>query len=588
MVEAERKNSKGEPSETLNDYQWRELRDLLTGPERKRLEEISARLDDPVHQAKAIGKVLPDAITLGSNDDRIAKALQPNIDVALKSSVQKNPKAIADAIFPVLGPAIRKAIVATLMGMIQSLNHALNESVSVRGLKWRWEAFRSQRPYAEIVLLKTLVYRVEQIFLIHRRTGVVLVQVAADLVELQDPDLISGMLTAIQDFVNDSFRNEDGEMLDTLRMDGDHSVWIEQGTEAVLCVVIRGTPPLELRDRFRALLDQIHHLFEKQWSQFDGDVSAFAMVRPKLEEALDVKEMVPKRRVSPVIWILAAAIVAIMVFGAWFEYGQRQKWHRLIGLLRSEPGIVLLKSERENDRFLIEGFKDPLARDPEELIVGSRIDAEKIKSRWLPFYAMDDDFILRRSEQILQPPQGVVMAVSNGVLDVSGEAPHRWIKRLDRYATSIAGVENIRRNLLADADMGALRRLRQQLEGQEIYFNTGRNEPDSGQDKVVDRTADLIRQLQALQEQMEVQVRIAVIGHADPTGNPDFNFNLSQQRATGVLRLLMARKVDPLTLFATGIPEHRAAAEGTSRDLELFRKVTFKLMVTEGQVKIDD
>ncbi len=588
MVEAGRKDSKREPSETPDVYQWRELRDLLNGPERQHLEEISDHLNDPVYQAKAISKVLSEAITLGSKNDRIAKALQPNIDVALKASVQKNPKAITDAIFPVLGPAIRKAIVATLMRMIQSLNHTLNQSVSVRGLQWRWEAFRSRRPYAEIVLLKTLIYRVEQIFLIHRRTGVVLVQAAADLVELQDPDLISGMLTAIQDFVNDSFRNEGEEMLDTLRMDGDHSVWIEQGAEAVLCVVIRGTPPLELRDRLRALLDEIHHLFEKQWPQFDGDVSAFAMVKPKLEEALDVKEMVPKRRVSPLIWILVAAIVAIIGFGVWFEYGQYKKWTRLLGLLRAEPGIVLLKSERENGRFLIEGFKDPQARDPEELITRSEIDAENIESRWLPFYAMDDDFILRRSEEILQPPQGVVMAVAHGVLDVSGEASHRWIKRLERHATSIAGVENIRRNLLIDADMDSLRRLKRDLEGQDVYFSTGRSEPDSDQDKVIDRAADLIRQLLALQAQMEVMVRIAVIGHADPTGKPDFNFNLSQQRATSVLRLLTVRKVDPLALSATGRPEDGGVVEGTSRDLELFRKVTFKLMVTEDQVKIDD
>ena len=147
--------------------------------------------------------------------------------MALKTSVHKNPKVLADAIFPVLGPAIRKAISTTLMAMIQSLNMILNQSFSWRGIKWRLESLRSRRPFAEVILLHSLVYRVEQIFLIHRKTGLVLQHITADPSDSRDPDLVSGMLTAIQDFVKDTFDSEHGEMLDTLRMDGDHSLWIE-------------------------------------------------------------------------------------------------------------------------------------------------------------------------------------------------------------------------------------------------------------------------------------------------------------------------------------------------------------------------
>ena len=96
--------------------QWLELRDLLTGPEQRQLAQILKRLNDPIRRAHEISKALPDAISLGvSRDSRIARALQPTIDTALKSSVHKNPKVIADAIFPALGPAIRKAISATLV-----------------------------------------------------------------------------------------------------------------------------------------------------------------------------------------------------------------------------------------------------------------------------------------------------------------------------------------------------------------------------------------------------------------------------------------------------------------------------------------
>jgi OOP family OmpA-OmpF porin len=163
------------PSKGSEGTRWHELRTLLTGPEQRQLASILKRLDDPVRRAEELANALPDALSMSVvKDGRIARALQPTMDAALKRSVRKNPKAVADAIFPALGPAIRKAISATILGMVQSLNHLLNRSFSLQGLKWRFEAMRTQRSFAEVVMLHTLIYRVEQIFLIHRDTGIVL------------------------------------------------------------------------------------------------------------------------------------------------------------------------------------------------------------------------------------------------------------------------------------------------------------------------------------------------------------------------------------------------------------------------------
>jgi hypothetical protein len=130
--------SQSEYSVGSDPNRYEELRELLTGPERRRIEEISRRLNDPVRRAEELSEHLPDAIVLGaSRDNRIARALQPTIDTALKASAARNPKAVADAIFPVLGPAIRKAISAALTGMMQSLNQILNQSLSWQGIGWK-------------------------------------------------------------------------------------------------------------------------------------------------------------------------------------------------------------------------------------------------------------------------------------------------------------------------------------------------------------------------------------------------------------------------------------------------------------------
>src|SRR5436190_4493612 len=96
---------------------------------------------------------------------------------------------------------IRRSIAESLRRLMQSLEHTF----SWRGLKWRFEALRTGKTFAEVVMLRSLVYRVEQLFLIHRKTSLSLLHVTADSAIAKDSDMVAGMLSAIQDFVRDSF-----------------------------------------------------------------------------------------------------------------------------------------------------------------------------------------------------------------------------------------------------------------------------------------------------------------------------------------------------------------------------------------------
>ena len=140
--------------------------------------------------------------------------------------------------------------------MIESLNQIIETSVSFRSVGWRIEAARTGRSYGEIALLRSLLYRVEQVFLIQNDTGLLLQHVISDSVVVRDPDMISGMLTAIQNFVQDSFGAADNT-LETVRV-GDFTVWIQHGPQALLAGLVRGTAPIKVRELFAAALENIH------------------------------------------------------------------------------------------------------------------------------------------------------------------------------------------------------------------------------------------------------------------------------------------------------------------------------------------
>lgn len=567
------------PDGNANRYQ--ELRELLTGPERRRIDEISKRLNDPVRRAEELSEHLPDAIALeASRGNRIARALQPAIDTALKASAARNPKAIADAIFPVLGPAIRKAISAALTGMIQSLNHILNQSLSWQGFGWRLEALRTRKSFAEVVLLHTLIYRVEQIYLIHRRSGILLQHVVAENIDTKDPDLVSGMLTAIQDFVKDSFDAETGEMLDTLRMDGDHSVWVEHGTEAILAAVIRGMPPVELRSRFRELLEEVHRRCADILEDFDGQTGYFAVIKRDLEDALTFQVRHRRNTFSPLLWLPAVFIICLGAYWAWHAVDNHRHWKTLVARLEAEQGILLTTTAKIDGHYYIAGFRDPLAGDIEEVISQSGLSPDRIRSRWQPYFALDPATVIKRATLILQPPPTVQLTLSNGALKVRGIASHEWIKRFHNQSGSIPGIQGYDDAGLIDSEMSELRTAIAVLERQRIFFAPGRAQLDESQTALMDQLLATLGKIQSLYKSMAMTVRIAVIGQTDPSGRWAFNLELSRKRAQAVLSWLIQHRIDPTNMHIVGSTVQTSTVESaSSRDPRVYRSVTFKAFI---------
>ncbi|MDH4044645.1 MAG: OmpA family protein, partial [Gemmatimonadota bacterium] len=263
------------------------LRALLLSPEQHEIAELRRRLDALGVTAEELAASLPEAIALrAGQDDRLARALGPTLETAFSESVRRNPQQIADAIYPALGPAIRKAITEAIAGLVTTINRSLESSLSIRGLKWRIEAWRSGVPYGQIVMKHALVYRVEQVYLIEAESGLLLSHVTAPDLAAPDADVISGMLTAIRDFVGDSFEPRADGGLRTFSV-GDVTVLVEAGPRALLAAVVRGQHPPALLEKLQVTLELIHLRFAGPFARFDGDSAPFDAARPVLAECLE-------------------------------------------------------------------------------------------------------------------------------------------------------------------------------------------------------------------------------------------------------------------------------------------------------------
>ena len=557
------------------------LRSLLLGPTEKQLADVHARLTDPQRQLKEIAHLLPAAIAVRSRqNDELTDAMAPTVAAALDRSIRKDPQPLADALFPVMGPAIRKSIAAALSGMIESFNQSLAHSLSIRGLRWRFEALRTGRSFAEVVMMHTLLYRVEQIFLIHKETGLLLQQVSAGGAAVQDADMVSGMLTAIQDFVHDSFNSGNSrrdDQLETLQV-GELTVWIEQGPLAVLAGVIRGNAPSELRNSFRQVLERIHLQYGAAMKDFAGDAAPFAPVAEMLEECLqsryhEAQQPARSGRLLTPFRIAAGLLLLFVLVWGFFWLRNQRRWDDYVARLRSEPGIVVTDAEKRGWKYHVGGLRDPLAADPQVIMRDSGIDPRGVVDHWEPFTALSPEMILARTKKQLAPPATVNLKISENTLVVDGFASHQWVVQAREAVRWLPGLGQLREDNLLDLE---------RIEDPLLMFKLDSAELVPGQaDKFARLTADIGR-LQAQAQAMQKNVRLEIVGHTDGSGSEKRNDSLSAERAQTVASALKTRLPvwTNLTVEAEGTKE-RLRDELTEADRATNRSVTFRVISTD-------
>ncbi|MGE3166223.1 MAG: hypothetical protein AB7O52_15055 [Planctomycetota bacterium] len=448
------------PAADDEDLALGELRALLLAPEQERIEQLRQRLDDPDQRARELAATLPDAVELSIRDDhRLSQALAPTVEDTLHISVKKDPQGLVDALSPVMMPAIRKSIADTIKSMVQALNETLERSLSAQGLRWRLEALRTGRPFAEVVMLRSLRFRVEQVYLMHRRTGLLLHHEAIPGLDVESPDLVSGMLTAIQDFVRDSFGARDSETLDALEV-GDHTVWIEAGPHALLAAVIRGSAPRTLRDELQATLAAVHREWGEALAEFRGDDAPFAATGARLRdcllEARAESTAAKRRRLSPALVIAVAVVSILVVSWSYATWRQAQRISALRERLDATPGVVVLDLSQKDGKYWIRGLRDPYASRAEDALIALGLQPADFSIDLRAYASLDPGLTLARARAVLAPPASVELTLVGGRLQAHGAAPHAWIERARVQATALPYVDSLEVSDLADLDLQAL------------------------------------------------------------------------------------------------------------------------------------
>jgi OOP family OmpA-OmpF porin len=564
--------------------EFAELRQLLVGPERRQLDELADRVEQVAVTPQTLADQLPEAIALRTSRDRqLGRALAPTVETALRESIRRNPREVASAIFPVLGPAIRKAIAETMAGLVRSINRAVEHSLSIQGIRWRIEAWRTGVPYAAVVLKHALIYRVEQVFLIHAETGLLLAHVTAPDLNVPDADLISGMLTAIQDFVRDSFRPGEGGTLSAFTV-GEHTVHVEAGPRALIAAVIRGECPEAVPLRLQRTIEQIHLEYATQLGEFEGDAAPFASAVALLEENLETvlsTDRAPERAAMPWLkWLVPLAVVVLLAAG--LATASWLRWRQAVRLMEAEPGFVIVDASRSWGRWHFRGLRDPLARDPRVVLASTGRRSDAISGQWKPYLSLDSAMVLVRARQILGPPATTRMVLAGDTLRVSGSASIDWLSKA-RDAPPISGVAYVDVSAAQPTLPAAIAVLKREVERTRVLFDVGSSVVTRTEAASVLTLAATMRELLDSVSAIGASLRVDLIGRADTTGSDATNQSLSQLRIDAVAPRLTKAGL-PAAIFheravGTSQPLRAANADDQAR---INRSVSFEVVVENG------
>ncbi len=109
---------------------------------------------------------------------------------------------------------------------------------------------------------------VDEVFLM-TSAGMLLKHYTRRLRPDQDEDILAGMLTAVQNFVRDSF-DEAGGRLNEIRFEN-YDILISHSKNVVLAAIISTKKPQKLRNQLKIATDDIEREFGEKLSKWSGD-----------------------------------------------------------------------------------------------------------------------------------------------------------------------------------------------------------------------------------------------------------------------------------------------------------------------------
>lgn len=484
-----------------------------------------------------VGILLPEILEEQQDNAIFPLIMRPLIEQSISESINTDPATLAETLMPSVQISVRRTVQNLFSDMVQQVNRSLDHALNI---EWRLEAWRTGRPFAEVVLARTLEYKVEQVFLIDRESGLLLQQVAQDERVLEDGDMVSSMLAAINDFVRDSFQVDEQESLHNVSM-GELTLVIEQGKYSYIAAVVRGHPHPHLDDILRSTQGIIEYRYKDVLKNYSGDSKDLEGSQEILAEALVEHYEAPAKKPKPATWLVFALVAALLLWGLSYQLYRGWQWRGLLQDLRVQEHILITNAQRGWRGLELEGlyYEDAEHPHPDTIIAASphfKLEDFRVNT-WRSY-----ETPLHKQQQTLEnwrifAPQGVEIALLANRVQISNirlPQDYAWLERIQQQLPNLPWLEGLSfENIQADVPA-----LQAQLAQEYVFFSADTSHIYADSSSLQQQYAKMNAYIASLQLLQAQPLRLQIIsqrGQQDSQGETSETLlSLLQQRGEKV------------------------------------------------------
>ncbi|MFT2089640.1 OmpA family protein [Paraglaciecola sp. 2405UD69-4] len=561
---------KNAASSQESQQQMQALRQIILGDDGQYVTEKIQQ-----NARELVSEVLSEALhDREKQDGSVNTVLLPLVEKSVETSITNHSQQFVGYLYPIVGSLVRKSVTAFITEFLEKTNTLLENSFTVKGLKWRFKAWQAGVSFSQYAASQTFAFRVEQVFLIHSETGLLLnsVSYGLDTGTGTDADLMSSMLTAINDFVSDSFRpNQDSseQHLNVIRTN-DFTLLIKPGPKAVVVASITGNMPQGVANQLQKTLEEIHKLYDKELSEFNGDTLPFEHSQNQLRTCL-VSELKPEHQGKKKKPWFAWLLVTLIIICLGYLLGKHWQASVLLDKVRqvdNEPGIFVTQADTKGlSKVEIEILRDPAALSIEDWLEQQNIEPQKLHIKERAFLSLEPEVIKLKVQGIVEQYPKINVSWTgekpkfSGKLSINEHASLKqglqsivgldfkstWLDKLDILAPQNIEADNplLLKNVL-DIKIARINQTK-------IAFNNGESDlPENALDTLT-MVAQQLKELETLAQKLNLSLSLIIMGTSDPTGTANYNRALSQLRADNVKFKLHQLGIDENRLNAIGL-----------------------------------